>query len=51
MEGVRAQSVRGMPVSLGTAGATRTEGFGGAGRREGGLFEGLAVIWFLRGLP
>lgn len=51
MEGVRAQSVRGMPVSLGTAGATGTEGFGGAGRRTGGLFEGLSVIWFLRGLP
>ena len=51
IEGVRAQSVRGMPVSLEMAGVTGTAGFGGAGRKDGGLLEGLAVIWFLRGLP
>jgi len=40
-----------MPLSLDTVGATGAEGFGGAGRRVGGLFEGLVLIWFLRGLP
>ena len=40
--GVRAQSVKGVPRSL--VGATGGVGFGGAGRREGGLFDGDAII-------
>ena len=53
-EGVRAQSVKGMPTSLFGAMAGTVAvlaGLSGAGRREGGLLEGDAVIWFLRGLP
>jgi len=51
-EGVLAQSVNGIPISLfGASAGTLVGGFGGAGRREGGLFDGDAVIWFLSGLP
>jgi len=47
-EGVRAQSVSGIPMSLlgamvGTL-VGALAGFGGAGRREGGLLDGDAVI-------
>jgi hypothetical protein len=47
--GVLAQSVNGIPRSL--FGRRGGVGFGGAGRREGGLLEGLAMIWFFNGLP
>ena len=51
-EGVLAQSVNGIPPSLfGARVGTGVAGLGGAGRRLGGLFDGDATIWFLRGLP
>src|SRR5271170_1571778 len=51
-EGVLAQSVNGIPISLfGASVGTLVAGFGGAGRSEGGLLDGDAVIWFLSGLP
>jgi hypothetical protein len=43
--------VRGTPLSLLMTGATGAAGLSGAGRKEGGLLDGLVVIWFLRGLP
>ena len=51
-DGVLAQSVNGIPISLfGASAGTFVPGLGGAGRSEGGLLEGDAVIWFLSGLP
>jgi len=41
--GVRAQSVRGTPVSLLRTGTTGAAGLGGAGRKDGGLLDGLVV--------
>ena len=44
-EGVLAQSVNGMPISLlGAMVGTLVAGFGGAGRRLGGLLDGDVVI-------
>jgi hypothetical protein len=51
-DGVLAQSVNGIPISLvGASAGTVVPGLGGAGRSEGGLLDGDAVIWFLSGLP